>query len=124
MITFGGGFITSSPSGIIDDSGNDIGASLKALMDQGSEICVYGCNTARVDENLARDLNQMIPQSSVTGYRFYAVGGTNFGVHSTAGFEKTYSAEQENPYPDEFNPNRSPIFLSNYLNQYGFKKQN
>lgn len=95
MITFAGGFITSSSTGIIDDQGNDIGASLEQLMGVGSEICVYGCNTARGDDNLANDINKQIPQSSVTGYRYYGIGGTNFGIHKTAGFSKTYPASAQ-----------------------------
>ena len=97
MITFGGGFITSSSTGIIDESGNDIGTSLQGLMNQGSEICVYGCNTARGDDNLANDISQQVPQSSVTGYRYYGIGGTNFGIHKTAGFPKTYGPQNQAP---------------------------
>ena len=96
MITFGGGFITSSSSGLIDSEGNDIGNSLNELMSDGSEINVLGCNTARGDDNLANDISQQVPQSSVTGYRFYGIGGTNFGIHRTAGPSRTYGPQNQN----------------------------
>lgn len=94
MITFGGGFVTSTSSGIIDADGNDLVPTLRDLMGENSQINLYGCNTARGDDNLARDFNRLIPQSSVRGYRFYGIGGTNFGIHRTAGFSRTYEATE------------------------------
>lgn len=95
MITFGGGFLTSSSTGIVDLNGNNIAPLLKELMGENSEINLYGCNTARGDDNLAKDVSGHVPQSKVTGYNFYGIGGTNFGIHKTAGFTKSYGPQQK-----------------------------
>jgi len=60
------------------------------LMGDNSKINLYGCNTARGDDNTAKDVSEHVPQSTVTGYNFYGIGGTNFGIHKTAGFTKSY----------------------------------
>lgn len=91
MITFGGGFITINGLGhIIDASANDLTGLLNQTLVPGAQVNLFGCNTARGDENIAYTISQSLPNAIVTGYSFYGVGGVNFGIYSTFGPTMTY----------------------------------
>ena len=98
MITFGGGFITSTRNKVLlggSGMSMDITPLLSNTLAPNARVCLWGCNTARGrTNNLASDFSNMFPGRKVSGYSFYAVGLVNFNAHVSAGFDKTYQNGQ------------------------------
>jgi len=90
MITFGGGYVVSTGNAIVDPEGVDIVPKLRSVIGQGAKINLFGCNTARGDDNLAKDFKNIFPGAEVTGYSYYGIGLINFEIYVTLGPERTY----------------------------------
>ena len=73
-----------------DSSLGNFSDHLKGKMKPDSEICLYGCNTARElpwdKENIAWKLSLELPNVWVTGYKGFAVGNELQGGWKTRPF--------------------------------------